>query len=784
MTRFSATTEFRPGWAKRAIRFVAAARAILAFERLWPALWPATAIAGLGIAAALFGLFEPLPWALHALILAAGVTAILLSVTFQLEDFSWPRWADGARRLERDSALDHRPVSESGDELAAGGGDIFAEELWQAHLKARLALLPSFQLKPPKSDLPRRDPKGLRYGVLVLILLGLAVAREDSWHRFQSLFTPSPGVIATLDAWIEPPAYTGETPVYLGASGKVSVPAGSILKLRVHGADHRPSATLGEARFDGGEGEYAAEAKLTDSDHVRVRAGGHTIGSWKITIIPDRPPTIAFAAKPAVTERQALKLTFVSRDDYGITAARAIIKPHGTGGPPLIVDLPLPEHSDGPVTLTSFHDLTEHPYAGLTVDITLEAMDAAGNKAVSATETFKLPQRVFTDPLARALIEQRQILAAQGASARSRVMRTLDALTYAPDLFFEGKQGAYLAMRVARRSVETAAEPADFKRVQDLLWQTAIGLEQGGLLTMAEQLRRLQAMAMQLMAEGAPQSEIDAVLERYNELMQRYLAALAANGQTAPGAANPNAKVLTDTDIAALLKAIRDLSAAGDRARAMQLMAMLQAMLENVQPGGEGQAGQGTGDAATDQALAGLGDLMGKQRLLLDKTFRQSDGNGDPKDGGAKGLAQNQGQLRGDLDALKKKFGKKGGAGPNLDKAGRDMDDAREALGLSDFGRATTLQKSVLDELRKGAEAIAKAGQGKPGEGKLGEGAGKDPLGRALAPQGSGPGDLRLPDAQVLQHARDILMELRKRAGQQNRPKEELDYIDRLLKQF
>ena len=36
----------------------------------------------------------------------------------------------------------------------------------------------------------------------------------------------------------------------------------------------------------------------------------------------------------------------------------------------------------------------------------------------------------------------------------------------------------------------------------------------------------------------------------------------------------------------------------------------------------------------------------------------------------------------------------------------------------------------------------------------------------------------------MLQRARDILNELRKRAGEQGRGKEELDYIDRLLKQF
>ena len=780
MTRPSATTEFHPGWAERAERYVKAARALIAFERLWPALWPATGLAGLGITAALLNLFAPLPWPLHSLVLACAVTAIALSITYNLEHFAWPRWDEGARRLERDSSLEHRPISESGDNLAAGAGDPMAEALWQAHLAARLALLPRFRLSLPRSDLPKKDPRALRYGVLVLIAFGLIIARGDWVRRIESAFTPNPGVIATLDAWIEPPAYTGEAPVYLGHDATLAVPAGSRLKLRVHGADHRPSVTLDDVRFDGGKGEYAADAKLSDSGRVRVRAGGHTIGSWKITLIPDRPPTIGFGAQPAVTERQALKLTTTTSDDYGVTAARAIITPHNGGGAPLIIDLPLPERTSGPVTLTSFHDLTEHPYAGLEVDITLEAADAGGNKASSNTVPFKLPQRLFTDPLARALIELRQSLAVQGAAARSRTVRTLDALTYAPELFFDGKTAAYLAMRIAYRAVQTAQTPEDFKRVEDLLWQTAMGLEQGGLLTMADQLRRLQAMLMQAMAQGAPQAEIDALLQRYNELMQRYLAALGQNAPPSNGPANPNAKALGDRDLDALLKAIQQLSQAGDRLKAMQLLAMLQSMLENVQMsnGPGGQSGQGAGRAGNtpaDEALKGLGDVMGRQRLLLDKTFRQGDGTGDPKDGGAKGLAQQQGQLRGDLEALKKKSGKNGT--PNLDKAGRLMEEAQQALALSDFPRATTLQKYVLDELRKSAEAVAKAAGQSPGK------AGQDPLGRD-AGQGHGGGDVKIPDAQVLQRARDILMELRKRAGQQGRPKEELDYIDRLLKQF
>ncbi len=43
---------------------------------------------------------------------------------------------------------------------------------------------------------------------------------------------------------------------------------------------------------------------------------------------------------------------------------------------------------------------------------------------------------------------------------------------------------------------------------------------------------------------------------------------------------------------------------------------------------------------------------------------------------------------------------------------------------------------------------------------------------------------MKLPDKSTLERAREILQELRKRAAERGRSKEELDYIDRLLKQF
>ena len=49
---------------------------------------------------------------------------------------------------------------------------------------------------------------------------------------------------------------------------------------------------------------------------------------------------------------------------------------------------------------------------------------------------------------------------------------------------------------------------------------------------------------------------------------------------------------------------------------------------------------------------------------------------------------------------------------------------------------------------------------------------------------GENTSDVGIPDAGDLQRAREILDELRSRAGDRLRPEMELDYIERLLRRF
>ena len=126
-------------------------------------------------------------------------------------------------------------------------------------------------------------------------------------------------------------------------------------------------------------------------------------------------------------------------------------------------------------------------------------------------------------------------------------------------------------------------------------------------------------------------------------------------------------------------------------------------------------------------------------------------------------------------------------------EAGKAMEEAQRALRNGDLNGATEAEGRALDELRQGARSMAEqmmrqqqrnarengGPNGNPGE--------LDPLGRA--PQhtldGSDPGLLtKIPDQIDAQRAREILEELRKRSGEQTRPTQELEYLERLLKRF
>jgi uncharacterized protein (TIGR02302 family) len=793
MTNLLDSIASRRGWkAEPHERMIALARVVLLWERVWPALWPATGVLGLYLATSLFGIPGALPGALRSLLLLVVLAGTGYLLYREFRQWNMPRWTDGARRVERDSRLVNRPITERDDHLLAGSGDHMAESLWRAHLVQLLRGMGRLRVTPPAPGLARRDPHALRYVVLLALLAGLLFAGADWQRRLATAFSVDEGTGApavAIDVWITPPAYTGWAPIYLrparALGTPVAVPSGSLLVLRVLGGRTSPHLQLNPqpakatSDFTGQSGSYGASARILSDVQARIRSENGVAAQWRIRAIPDQLPVIAFATPPTRTERDALKLSYTAGDDYGVVSARAVIRPlarntHAS----LAIDLPLPEASAKTVSETLYRDLTAHPFAGLDVEITLEAKDGAGQIGRSKPARMRLPARVFTNPLARALIEQRQALAVAEPHARDRVARVLDALAIDPERFYVHQSGIYLALRTAYWSLTKARSADDVARVQDLLWQIATALEQGGLLDAAQQLRALQQLLSQALARGAPESEIEQLMQRYRQALQRYLQTLARNGMGAKGPLPPNAKVVRPEDLEAMLKAIQQLAQTGARAKAQELLSMLQNLLENMHAGG---AGSGQADKSAGEAMKALGDIIGRQRRLLDKSLREGQGAGDPKDGGGKGLAGQQGRLREDLDHILKGLGnRKLSGGEKFGDAGREMGNAQDALGQQSFDSAGGAQKNALQDLEQGAGQLAQQMMKQNGENQ----GGQDPFGRSEGANGRTGGDTKLPTASELARARQILEELRRRAAQPGRPKEELDYIDRLLRMF
>ena len=149
------------------------------------------------------------------------------------------------------------------------------------------------------------------------------------------------------------------------------------------------------------------------------------------------------------------------------------------------------------------------------------------------------------------------------------------------------------------------------------------------------------------------------------------------------------------------------------------------------------------------------------------------------------GLSPNQGGDQNDADDE----GQPQGGDPLAD-ADSAMGDADGRLGQGRADGAVDAQGRALEALRKGAQNLAQQnGEGDGPSGRMGrqQGAGNDtdPLGRPLRGRDySDDLSVKIPGEIDVQRVRRILEELRRRLGEAQRPQIELDYLERLLKDY
>ena len=291
---------------RRIARFAGLARAVLWTESAMAAFWPALALVGLFVLLALFNVPTALPAWLHLLFLVAFFAILALSLRAGWRQFSMPAQAAAQRKVERDSALRHRPFETLNDRPAGGASDVSAL-LWRLHQDRKRAEIGQLRVAMRKPGLPERDPRAVRYLILIALVLGLVIAGPRSGRLIIAALTPqftSTTVAVPVEAWIKPPAYTGLAPILLklGDDKAVSVPTGSTLEAHVTGGSSVPRLVLDGAKkdfrhIDGGG--FALTQVLTADGTLSIRRGWwSTLASWQIAIIPDAPPMVEFANPP------------------------------------------------------------------------------------------------------------------------------------------------------------------------------------------------------------------------------------------------------------------------------------------------------------------------------------------------------------------------------------------------------------------------------------------------------------------------------------------------------
>lgn len=851
-------------------RAIRRARGALLWERVWPPLATLGTVVGLFLAVSWLGLWGALPPLGRAI--GLGLFGLVtLAALVPLLRLRAPNEGDALRRLDRVSGIAHRPATAVTDTLAGAPTDPVALALWETHRQRMADAARALRAGWPSPRLALRDPMALRVLVLLLVAVTFFAASGERVQRIATAFDWR-GVIAPanfrVDAWVTPPAYTGRAPVLLPglrpgeptpASGPaLAVPVGSTLIVRasggvsvdiVHAGGLEPVAPAAAAKP---ENKAPSQASVTQpsgaqEQHFIVAGDGeaHLRGAgrdltWRFTAIPDRAPTIALAKDPEPQARGSLLLAYKMEDDYGVVEAHARFtrkdadvkdadgRTAGTAPRPLYdapdVKLILPQARTRNGAAQTIKDLSEHPWAGADVEMTLTARDEANNEGRSEPFAFTLPQRMFVKPMARALIEQRRILALD-ANAKPLVLTALDALTIAPE-HFEPDTRIYLGLRSLFYDLTNARTDDALRDVVARMWAMAVGIEDGNVSDAEQALRQAQDALRQALERGASEDEIKKLMDQLRAALNQFMQALAEemrkNPQQLSRPLDRNARVLTPQDLKNMLDRMEQMARSGNRDAARRMLDELQQMMENLQTARPGQQ-QMDGDDDMMSQLDELQDMIRKQQQLRDRTFREGQDQRRERQRGQRGQQGNQqmGALQQDqqalrdrlqklLDALKQRGmnpemgqqpGDDGdqqqGQGQNgeLGDADGAMGDAQGQLGDGDADGAVGSQGRALDAMRKGAQGLAQQMQqqgqngpgpnGQPGRGQQRAQQNTDPLGRPL--RGRDYGDdttVKVPGEIDVQRARRILEELRKRFGESYRPQLELDYIERLLKDF
>jgi uncharacterized protein (TIGR02302 family) len=750
------------------------ARRVLIVERAWPPLVFALAVVILFLAASWLGAWQFTPRSLRiaCVVLFAVACGIALAPLARVRR---PAPRDILARLDRDAGASHRPASSLADSLANDHGDPGTQAMWTAHQARLERAVDAIRVAPPSPRMAERDPYAIRFGVALLAFAAAIAAGPETYGRLAAAFDwRSDAAIAAatsrIDAWIDPPPYAGRPPVVIdfktAAPQTLTIPEDSILVVR-------GDPSLVETRIEGAltpsdQKDGAPEKTRTEKrwtihggGKATILRGGAPAAVAVLAATLAGAPTIASTEEPRANVSGSLTLAYHVDDRFGLAGARAdfVRQQEGTGAaprtlaPPPQAALQLPPTANGVGDAKTTIDLSEHPWAGAKVTMRLSAVSISGKTGQSGPIEITLPQRIFHNPLARALVEQRRDLILDPDNAPKRVETALTGLAIAPELF-DTPAKIYLGLKQANVSLHDAKSDSDLLDVAAMLWAMAQQIEDGDASKAERDLRAAEQALREALQRGASDEEIRKLMDQLREAAKRFMSEMARNSQPDSNAQDQN---LQAQDLDKLLNQMEDTARNGSREDAQAMLDQMQEMFENMRSARDGE--ESPGEREMRKQIGELEKLLHDQQALRDDTFRS-----DQRDRARK-RAHNRAAPQGD-DGQQAQPNQDGSnspdegdndadssAKPDQDQADQDglpLDERQGAL----RDRLAELQRKLKSLGMKGekgfddaqgemkeAEGDLSGGQGKSGKdgqsgngkgGKTGKGAAVDAQGRAI----------------------------------------------------
>jgi hypothetical protein len=766
----------------------------------------------------------------------------------------FPSAKDVDRRIEQDSKLKHRPLSSLKDELA---NPLKADtrSLWERAREQLIAVLPRLKVGFPAAFMAKKDPYALRLAVILFFGLGLYIAGpawKDRIHNGLTAITfESVTRAESISVWITPPPYTKVSQIVLKGDEKekLSMPAGSNLKVRVHGGIGQPSLHIDDKTWPltyAGEDNYTLEMTLPAGNMLKIKQMLLTRAAWNFEIAPDKPPVITVKGDPVPLPDGPLRFPLSVYDDYGVKnlTLKMSLDPEAGESPlgePVTETRSVMSPPGTELAIQPVYDLTAHVWAGLPALFTFTVTDHTGKTQSAEPIKIILPERIFKHPIAKALISERKKLAWNPLDDYETIGREIESLLPRPQLY-QNDIVVFLSIRSAASRLLHAEKPEaqTTRSVMDILWDTALRVEDGDLTLAARNLRNAQ-MALENALENPEtgDADISKLMQELREAMAEYLMEMQREiqKQIAEGKPMPLippellAQMIDPDALAGFLDQLEAEMRNGDRNKAQEMLSQLQRMMDMMDP--SMAAPMPPDMQMMAEGVNELQELIDRQEDLLKQTKKQAEifqtldaymryyGEQLPEDKevmkewGLENMPPAPGQNteeplvptintetnKAEQEALRLILGQlmmeAGTVLPeipeNMTLAEQEMRGSSSALGANHPDTSIPHQEAALKYLKEAQQDLSQQMMARmqqmTGFQFSGSGMRYDPLGRPYGGEGDRngmfPGSrVKIPNEAEKKKAQEILRLLRERSGEFDRPKEELEYYRRLLRQF